>query len=41
MADFTPGSDEWKVGKEKLGMAFPNLPHLTHGEFKISESIAV
>ena len=37
------GPEKWfgNGDKQTLGMDFPNLPYLTNGEFKLSESVAI
>ncbi|EAR86898.1 glutathione S-transferase, amine-terminal domain protein (macronuclear) [Tetrahymena thermophila SB210] len=35
---YTSSSTEWEKKKSELGLDFPNLPYLIHGDFSISES---
>jgi glutathione S-transferase len=33
--------EEWAAEKPNLGMSFPNLPYIIHGNTKVTESSAV
>ena len=35
------GSGDWAEAKKNLGMTHPNLPYITQGNFKLSETYAV
>ncbi|KAL4441321.1 hypothetical protein ABPG74_013616 [Tetrahymena malaccensis] len=37
-AKYTSVSTEWEKNKSELGLDFPNLPYVIHGDFSISES---
>ena len=35
------GGEDWKEKKATNFMPYPNLPHISHGPFHVSETIAV
>ena len=41
MKEYVQGEEEWANNKFKLGMQFPNLPYIVHGDFKMSEHIPI